>query len=116
MRANLRATVSAILRHTAHQATVGSASSAAHKGISLDKLQVVLGHADIATTRLYVQASGLEVAEEMAGVGLNRGNPRGPRDANIHGERASAMPKGFPRGTMFWSLSPSWFLGGPGRW
>ncbi|MEB3283713.1 MAG: hypothetical protein VKN33_00290 [Candidatus Sericytochromatia bacterium] len=34
--------------------------------ISLDKLQVVLGHADITTTRVYVQTSGLEVAVEMA--------------------------------------------------
>jgi integrase len=35
--------------------------------ISLGELQVVLGHADITTTRLYVQTSGLEVAVEMAG-------------------------------------------------
>jgi site-specific recombinase XerD len=47
-------------------ATPRLATSAAHKGSSLDKLQVVLGHADITTTRLYVQTSGLEVAVEMA--------------------------------------------------
>jgi len=49
-----------------HRLRRSFATSVAHKGISLDKLQVVLGHADITTTRLYVQTSGLEVAVEMA--------------------------------------------------
>lgn len=49
-----------------HRLRRGFATSVAHKGISLDKLQVVLGHADITTTRMYVQTSGLEVAVEMA--------------------------------------------------
>lgn len=37
----------------------------AHHGVPLDKLQVILGHADITTTRMYVQTSGHAVAQEM---------------------------------------------------
>jgi len=43
----------------------GFATAVAHRGIPLDKLQTVLGHSDVTTTRMYVQTDSHEVALEM---------------------------------------------------
>jgi site-specific recombinase XerD len=53
-------------RVSLHHICRSLSTSLVPKGIPLDKPQVVLGHVDITTVRLYVQASGLEVAVEMA--------------------------------------------------
>lgn len=53
---------------TAHSLRRSFATDVAHnKGVSLDKLQLMLGHSDIVTTRNYVQTSGSAVALEMRG-------------------------------------------------
>lgn len=49
----------------AHMLRRRFATRAAHLGVPLDKLQVVMGHADIQTTRGYVQTVEHEVAQEM---------------------------------------------------
>lgn len=41
------------------------ATQTAHRGVPLDKLQVVLGHADVTTTRNYIQTCNQDVALEM---------------------------------------------------
>ncbi|MDF2703550.1 MAG: site-specific recombinase XerD [Rubrobacteraceae bacterium] len=53
------------IKTTAHALRRTFATTVAHKGIPLDKLQVVLGHSDIATTRAYVQTNAKAVAQEM---------------------------------------------------
>lgn len=53
------------IKVSAHMFRRTFATTVAHRGIPLDKLQVVLGHADIQTTRLYVQTAPLAVAQEM---------------------------------------------------
>lgn len=49
----------------AHRLRRTFATSRAHAGVPLDKLQVILGHADIKTTRDYVQTQTALVATEM---------------------------------------------------
>lgn len=49
----------------AHMCRRSFATHRAHDGVPLDKLQVVMGHADIATTRMYVQTREEPVAQEM---------------------------------------------------
>lgn len=49
----------------AHMCRRTFATSTAHRGVPLDKLQVLLGHADIQTTRLYVQTPPIDAAIEM---------------------------------------------------
>ena len=41
------------------------ATRTAHLSVPLDKLQVVMGHADITTTRGYVRTCDHEVVQEM---------------------------------------------------
>jgi integrase len=54
------------IKFTAHTLRRSFATDVVHnRGVPLDKLQVVLGHADIVTTRNYVQTSGNSVALEM---------------------------------------------------
>jgi site-specific recombinase XerD len=55
------------IKVAAHMLRRTFATTVAHKGIPLDKLQVVLGHADIQTTRMYVQTDVHAVAQEMRG-------------------------------------------------
>lgn len=49
----------------AHICRRSFATHRAHDGVPLDKLQVVMGHADIKTTRMYVQTREDTVASEM---------------------------------------------------
>lgn len=54
------------IKFTAHALRRSFATDVAHhRGVPLDKLQVLLGHSDITTTRLYVQTDGHEAALEM---------------------------------------------------
>lgn len=56
---------SAGIKVGAHMLRRTFATRTAHRGVPLDKLQVVLGHADIQTTRGYVQTCDHEVVQEM---------------------------------------------------
>lgn len=49
----------------AHMCRRSFATHRAHAGVPLDKLQVVMGHVDIKTTRMYVQTRESAVAAEM---------------------------------------------------
>lgn len=51
----------------AHRLRRSFATRVAHAGVPLDKLQMALGHADIKTTRAYVQTDAVGVATEMRG-------------------------------------------------
>ena len=56
---------SAGIKVGAHMLRRRFATRTAHLGVPLDKLQVVMGHADIQTTRGYVQTCDHEVVQEM---------------------------------------------------
>ncbi|HEY9764772.1 MAG TPA: site-specific integrase, partial [Chroococcales cyanobacterium] len=53
------------IKASPHMLRRSFATDTAHKGVPLDKLQVILGHSEINTTRAYIQTINTDVAMEM---------------------------------------------------